>query len=218
MAILAPHFATNINGFKDVTRRAREFAFATKYGDYDYKRDLRSIYLKKWYDPIFSRISEVLARQTRQKIIGIGANNGHELAEMFGDNPNVGIEVLDISQRAVELGKQRHTRFLFHVGDMEQCQLQNGSYDIYLNLRSIHSSGVEIKAALAECRRILKPGGFAVLSISNGYLSEQNEIIYGMYDTRNEVISLDKPYRLAEKIREKLVDYDFETTGIETGL
>ena len=106
---------------------------------------------------------------------------------------------------------------------MEETTLEKETFDVYLNLRSIHSSGVDIRMTLAECFRLLKPNGIAIISVSNGYLTpnplRQTEFVetLGMYDNRIGTFTTDKPYDLANKIRMKLDNYGFKSVEVHTG-
>lgn len=213
--------ATNYEAIKDLAKKAREHAFGIKYGEYNYDRDLRSNSKEMWFNPVQRLLAKLASRKMR--VIGVGSNNGLELKEIFQNSMDVDIEVLDISERAVDLGKRIHGNFKFHVGDMESCPVGNATYDVYLNLRAVHSSGVDMRTAVSECYRVLKYGGVAIFSISNGYLlpripgSDEMFAYDGMYDTRTESFSKIRPYYLANRLREKLEDYKFARTGMETG-
>lgn len=205
-------------------KHAREFAFNMKYGKYNYSKDLRNNYQKTWYLPIHAILGET-DKQESQRIIGVGANNGEELLEIFPDHKKnkLTLEVLDISSTAIEEGKSRKNDIVFHKGNMEESPLQKEVYDIYLNLRSIHSSGVDIKSTISECSMVLKPDGIAIFSVSNGYLaptkpgSKEFFEVYGMYNSGTGHFSGERPFALATKIRRKLEEYGFRDCRINTG-
>ncbi len=205
-------------------KRARVEAFNIKYGKYDYELDLRENYKESWYLPIISFLNnENYTLDKTFNVLGIASNNGLELTQIFKEYINANLSVLDLSNVAIESGKKLFRNIKFISENMEDCTINNSSIDVYINLRSIHSSGVDIRSTLLECHRILKPNGIAIISVSNGYLT-QNEIgkdefveTIGMYDTRVEAFSIDKPYDLINKIRVKMDDYGFRFTEIHTG-
>ena len=207
----------------DNAKAAREYAFNTKYGNFDYEKDLRSKY-PNWYKPIVEVLKERKVN-TGINIIGVGSNNGAELKQIFtAENgfSSATLEVLDLSNSAINSGKNTFKDITFTKGDMES-PAKSLKFDVYLNLRSIHSSGIDFKLALSECYRILKSGGFAIVSVSNGYLtpkkpgSEELFEIQGLYDNRTESFSKYKPHELAKKILSKLIDYGFNKPIIVAG-
>ncbi len=207
----------------EVARKAREYAFNEKYGNYYYEGDLRRNYLKGWYQAILHIFKVLGFSIDGKKVIGVGANNGSELVEIFTDKKHSTIEVLDLSSTAIENGRKKFHHVLFHQGNMEESPLTSDSYDIYVNLRSIHSSGVDYKQALADCFRILKKDGIAIISISNGYLAPDKPgskdffEVRGLYDSETQTFSAARPYILGSKILSKLQNYGFKKAGIMTG-
>jgi SAM-dependent methyltransferase len=204
--------------------QAREEAFNIKYGNYDYEKDLREKYITTWYKPILSILkNHNIKNDIEFSVLGVASNNGLELFQVFKDYPKANISVLDLSDVAIKSGQMKYKNIKYIAGNMEDCTLEKSSYDVYLNLRSIHSSGVDIRMTLAECYRILKPNGIAIISVSNGYLTpneiRKDELVEtnGMYDNRIEAFSTDKPYELINKIRVKLDNYGFRFIEIHTG-
>lgn len=204
--------------------KAREEAFNIKYGHYDYEKDLREIYKDTWFLPIISILqNENFTKDKEFSVLGVASNNGLELNQIFKNYTKVKLAVLDLSDVAIKSGQKLFDQTRYISGNMEDCTIDKSSYDLYLNLRSIHSSGVDIRMTLAECYRILKPNGVVVVSVSNGYLTpngiRKDELVEtkGMYDNRIEAFSTDKPYELIEKIRVKLDHYGFRFIEIHTG-
>lgn len=206
----------------EVAKKAREYAFNIKYGNYNYEGDLRRKY-PDWYKSILYIFGELGFDIKGKRVIGVGANNGNELNEIFRSNGYSSIDVLDLSKTAIENGRKKYNHIQFHQGNMEVSPLENDTYDIYFNLRSIHSSGVDYKQALADCFRILKKDGVAIISIANGYLapnkpgSKEMFEVPGLYDSETQTFSPDRPFILASKIRSKLQDFGFKKASILTG-
>ncbi len=213
----------NYSALVTLAKSAREYAFNTKYGNYDYSKDLRSKY-PNWHSPILEIITQKNLLENLN-VIGIASNYGEELEQIFHQNKfkNVKMDVLDLSNDAISRGKKVYHDISFYKGDMEESPLKNSQYDVYLNLRSIHSSGVDFKPTLTDCYRILKPGGLAIISVSNGYLtpkkpsSDEYFEVLGLYDNRTESFSKHRPLELARKIWSKLIDYGFKNASITSG-
>ena len=204
---------------------ARSYAFDKKYGKYNYKKDLREKYKGEWFQPIITALQKIgLNQNSKFKVLGVGSNNGIELIQSLENFPRADIEILDLSNEAIIKGRADFPRIKFFNGNMENCTLPKSDYDLYLNLRSINSSGVDIRMTLAECFRLLKPGGLAIISVSNGYLTDNSarpgELVEtkGMYDNKDGGFSNNRPYELSNKIRNKLDDYGFKQVEVHTGL
>lgn len=207
-----------------IVNNFREEAYSIKYGDLNYNNNLRNLYVD-WYAPIIKLLeAEGFTTDSTFKVIDVGANYGAELNEIFSDYPNAQLEAIDICKKAIERGKRTYNNIKFYVGNMEDsAPLKRSQYDVYLNLRSIHSTGVDIRTTLAQCLKILKSGGVAIFSISNGYVINDtikpDQLIEkkGMYDERSETFSVHKPYELVSKLIRKLRDYGFKNIDILTG-
>lgn len=201
----------------EAAKKARKKAFDTKYGNYNYDNDLRVIYKDTWFEPIKQYIESVNKRGKR--ILGVGSNNGYELMQIFEPKPKAKLHVLDISDVAIKNGKKSYSFIQFTTGCMEEPLPAPATFDMYLNLRSIHSRGVDLRKALSECKRILKPEGIAIFSVANGYLSveKENKEVLGMYDNDLNAIVKNTPYIIVEKIRSKLEFYGFSDIEIHTG-
>lgn len=204
--------------------RAREDAFSNKYGEYNYKLDLREKYNSTWYKEITQLLTkEGYHEYFNFEAVGVASNNGLELTQIFKGYREVKITALDLSRVAISKGKTEFKQINFVYGNMEDSTLETAKYNVYLNLRSIHSSGVDIRMTLSECYRLLKPGGLSIISVSNGYLTpnqvRKSELIEtkGMYDNRIDTFSTDKPYELANKIRMKMDAYGFNSIEVHTG-
>lgn len=204
--------------------RAREEAFSAKYGSYDYETDLRANYKDSWHEVLQELLKNSKKDADKKlKVIGMASNTGVELKQIFSKHKNVDLSVLDLSEVAIKKGKELYPDVSFYKGNMEECTLPKAEFDVYLNLRSIHSSGVDIRATLSECTRLLKSNGLAIISVSNGYLTpnpvRESELLetVGMYDNRINAFSIDKPYELSNKIRMKLDYYGFHSIEIHTG-
>ncbi|MDB5477764.1 MAG: Methyltransferase type 11 [Alphaproteobacteria bacterium] len=190
---------------------AMDFAFSQKYGGYDYARDLRSVN-PDWIKPLnmaFSSLDFPLDKP--QKIVAMGANSGQELDDIFGlQQANYKIDIVDISSVAIAKGKAENPSFNFRQGRMEKAPFLTKNYDLYLNLRTIQSSGADKVATVRESYRLLKENGLCVMSVANGYLMPDKkgvlQPVRGLLD--NKKLDEDLPYNIAS---------DVETSMRKTG-
>jgi len=57
--------------------------------------------------------------------------------------------------------------------------IADAKYDLYCALRTYESVFFDVRASMKEARRVLKPGGCIVISVSNGYLTSDGGIVRG---------------------------------------
>lgn len=195
--------------------RARIYAFNEKYGDYDYSKDIRN-HFKKWYFPIRKIIKREVGTLDELKVLDVGGNTGIELFQIFGKNTKSSYTVLDISDEAIRKGQISYKNVQYFQGNMEKEYPFRTAFDICLCLRSIQSRGVFRNDALVQMSKHVKKGGLLLLSIPNGYLTEEGKIKRGLYDHRTQTFFRRRPFELANKIEGKIQDYGFTETGVET--
>lgn len=199
---------------QDIMNQARGYAFNKKYGNYDYTKDLRQKY-SNWFIDIRKRIDKFYGNINNLDVLGVGSNLGKELIEIFSNN-KMNLSVLDISLEAIEKGKKLYPQIRFYQSDMEREFPISQKFDICLALRSIQSRGISRQNAIMQMEKVLKPNGLLLITVPNGYITSDNRVLRGLYDHRNKLILERRPQTLADKILNKLIDYNFKNTGIET--
>lgn len=210
------------SSLKEVFNIARTSAFNDKYGNYDYNNDLRSKYTT-WHQPIFSLIKQYFANPKRLSLLNVGGNSGREIIEIFGKrNVPSTICILDLSNIALS-----KTEFIFSQlpsmpdlkciqSNMDEEYHLNEQFDVCLCLRSIQSTGVLRTDALIQMSKAIKPNGLIVITIPNGYLDENQQVIRGMFDYKTKDFNRSRPLELSSKIENNLRDYGFHDTDIKT--
>lgn len=210
----------------EIANAVRQDAFDRKYGRFNYDDDLRSLYADKWCSHIVKTIKETFMSAEAIKLVGVAANIGIEIEQILkcSDIPldKCHVDIVDFSRTALKLGKEKFGKSMnFIAGNMEQLHsLRSHWYDLYLNLRSIHSNGVDLESTIIRSKRVLKPGGLAIFSVSNGYIinKDGSKIIEkGMYNSRFRQISKYEPGIVQERISEYMIKCRFSDIEIHTG-
>lgn len=164
-----------------------------KYGHYDYSQDSRVV------DESFLKMFEdSFSNDKFGNVIICGANSGYEVNIVKKLKPKVKITAVDISDVSLEQARSHFSDVEFLHEDLENLNtIKSKAFDLYICLRAIHSSNVDIEKAISEAIRITK--NKIVISISNGYLID-SKLVKGMYDYGMETIDKEKPYILRDKI------------------
>ena len=136
-------------------------------------------------------------------VIICGANKGEEVAIVKDINPRAAITALDISNAALE--KLKATKGLESVDclheDLEKISAKDKRFDLYVALRTIPSSNVDMAKALQEAMRITRKR--IVLSVSNGYVMN-GEIVNGMYEYDTKKIDTALPFEIRDNLSRHL--------------
>ena len=169
-----------------------------KYGQYDYNHDLRAHDNGKEFGLIFENTVKQITSQSNlditPSILLVGSNNGYEvpIIESLGE-----ITAVDFSTVALDQLKQKHPDKDAHVQDIENLSFNDDSFDIYIGMRTLQSSNLDLAQTLDEALRVTKYAW--IISVPNGYLVN-GEIKKGMYDYTNQQIDEGLPHSFVNKI------------------
>lgn len=93
----------------------------------------------------------------------------------------VALEV-DAAQHALNSAREAPPNLVFGVGGAEAIPADDGSFDVVTMFKSLHHvPGAELERAMAEIRRVLRPGGTAYVS-EPVFAGELNEILRIFHD------------------------------------
>ena len=98
-------------------------------------------------------------------ILDLGCGPGGLAVELVARLPEVRIVGLDLSPSMIERAKRHESeggRLRFIVGDAADLPFEAETFDVVVSTLSLHH-WAEPAASLAEIRRVLRPGGFALL-------------------------------------------------------
>jgi len=98
------------------------------------------------------------------KILDIGCGTGHLAGELM----KRGYEAwgVDYSEGMVQYAREHYDPNRFQVGDIEHIQFPDNTFDGVMCLGVVEYLGSD-EPALREMRRVLKPGGYAVITTPN---------------------------------------------------
>jgi SAM-dependent methyltransferase len=100
-------------------------------------------------------------------LIDVGAGEGRYLPLWMQSFPNARIVASEISRLASERSASRYPRVQHVVADAQALPFPDEAFDAVVSVEVIEHVP-DGRAMLAECRRVLKPGGWALISTPCG--------------------------------------------------
>lgn len=156
--------------FLKVAKDARSYAFNKKYGAYSYATDYRSV-CTNWNTIILDEIVKLIGPLNGKKVIAVGANNGSELAIIFEKYfKDMSFDIVEISENACKTGMELFPNINFNCISMDEVELKDGEYDIFISLRAAYCAGNNLDFIVKKAYASVKSGGVIFFSISNGYI------------------------------------------------
>ena len=163
---------------------------------------------RRWAARVFARIARVAPLPERPRILDVGAaGGGFAVACAQLGYECVGVEPWEPARRrAVELGERMGTPVQLLAGSAESIPVGDRSFDV------VHASSViehvrQLDDAIAEIRRVLKPGGVFWFNGASAMCPRQEEItgfpLFGWYPDRAKRAIMD----WAKEARPALVGY-----------
>lgn len=159
---------------------------------------------KSFWEPEFQIFRDTLAEG---RVLDVGSGNGRD-AELFCDH---GYQVtgVDISTKLLEVARRREPRASFVRGSVYELPFKDASFDgVWACASLLHVPKDRIQEALAEIRRVLRPGGtlFVAVKSGEGERVEQNELgprFFAYWQPAEILPTLDaaglEPYRWHER-------------------
>ena len=178
------------------------------------KKEERKIFEKEFCDGFFSVLNHLglLDVYRNLNIIVVGIGNGSECEMLYSDIKN--ITIVDIAPDSLNRSKcilpnaKSYQEFADNLKS-----LADSEFDLYLSLRTYQSTYFNIYSSLKEAKRILKKHGTIIISIACGYLNEENDIVYGLFNPHNGVLEKERPTLFVEDVIKYLRELGFDIVG-----
>lgn len=164
----------------------------------DNGEDALSYALSREYDGLMSN----------NNILNVGVGNGHEAMTLFSRCEYV--TFVDIAQVGLQKIKEKKPLSKIVVANADNLtSIPDNMYDLYVSLRTFNSSFFDIKKAISEAHRVLKPNAIIIVSVANGFLcSNKHCIIPGLIIPGTEFVDI---YRGMDTV--KLIQKEFLHAG-----
>ncbi|EAE1300593.1 class I SAM-dependent methyltransferase [Listeria monocytogenes] len=211
-SLLSTRYSINYVESLQLVQSAISQAFNSKYGAYNYTDDARSFDVG-WIENFMSFFQQTTSRDIENSsILSVGVGSGHEAIALFSKCRNV--TFVDIAPGGLEKIKANKPSAETIVSSaIDLSSVPNNSKDVYVSLRTYNSSFFDIKKAILEAYRTLKPGATIIISIANGFFCpERNCIIPGLIVPGTGFIDLYRGMDTAKQLQ-----YELELSGF-TGI
>ncbi|MBI4375097.1 MAG: class I SAM-dependent methyltransferase [Elusimicrobia bacterium] len=114
-------------------------------------------------------VIETLALKGNECVLDAGCGTGSLLADLLATHPNIRLSGADPDTAALAIARRKLQGDIERVkvikAPMDRLPFADASFDVVVSTLTFHHIPVERKSAsLAECRRLLRPGGRILLA------------------------------------------------------
>lgn len=206
-----------IQDISKIVMNARNEAYDKKYSDYTYLRDSRGLG-EHWINEvkdIFDTLN--IGDISQYSLINVGSGNGLEAKALFSDVKE--LTLVDVGNKSLVYAKKLIPNAItLQNGGEKLEEVASGTQDIYVSLRTYQSSYFDVNKSIREAYRVLKPNGVIILSIANGFIGDNHQLIPGLVIPKTKVVDKNRPFEISEQIRRKLTLLRFRNIGVRTGI
>lgn len=196
--------------------RARSKVYDEKYSRRTEREDERYLNFEGWQqelDAIVARAGNHRPEASRALVVGIG--NGNERPRLYSRFRE--LTVVDISPASLDRAARHFPAARRHEASAEALSFAaDGSYDVYIALRTFQSSFFNVRHAAFEANRVLRRDGVAVISVPNVYVGAK-KAGKGLQRGDGFVLDPNLSWGIADSIRRALLTAEFDC-GMQTGL
>jgi len=119
--------------------------------------------LEEGHGDVVRQVLDRLTVAAGEKVLDLGCGNGWATRLLAQANAGVQAIGIDASPRMIARAEELHSftiRARYEVGSFEGLEFPDASFERIFSMEALYYTG-DLNAALAECARVLKPGGVA---------------------------------------------------------
>ena len=208
----------NRNEIADRVRSARAQAFDQKYYLYTYEYDLRKLGSRWRLElPAIMKKRFNIYDMPKRDVLNIGIGNGLEGVGLLENCEN--LICCDIASESLRVAQQRLPKATMIANSAETLEnIDASSQDIYISLRTYQSALFDVRQAIRQAYRVLRPGGIVIISAASGYISEDdNSVVRGLVLHGTTAVDESRPHEIIKEIRYHLHKLRFDEVGVHSG-
>jgi len=121
-----------------------------------------NLFQKYWHQKKWRTLKKFLKESAKGSFLDIGCADGTTTFQIYKNFPNLKITGLDYYRKAIEFARRTKPQIKFVIADVHKLPFPNRSFDIVSAIETLeHVQNPH--EALAEIKRVLKPGGFLII-------------------------------------------------------
>ena len=175
----------------ELLEAARSYAFTTKYSKprYDDEKITQASILGDWKEYFHKVLDDINISDLKTlTILNVGIGNGYESKGLFENLSN--FIAVDISKTALNFCRNIFHNAKFFINSAENLKdISNSSIDLYISFRTLQSSLLDRRMVIHEAYRVLKIGGYMIISIPCLFVNNENgKVLRGLIkDNTNSI-------------------------------
>ncbi len=118
------------------------------------------------YRPVHDAVLRALDVEPQGRVLDVGCGTGQFAARIQQERPDVGVVGCDFSEGMLQHARERLPAGSWIQGDAGRLPFQSSVFDAVVSTEAFHWFPDQ-PAALAEFRRVLRPGGTLLLALVN---------------------------------------------------
>ena len=120
-----------------------------------------------WYRALHHHVLNLLANQPPIfTLLDVGCGTGGMLSSIQAKYPEADLSGVYLSQHALDITQRRGVKAKLTCANASSLPFGDAQFDVLLSLDVLTHKGFDDRAAAAEMKRVLRPGGTAVLNLA----------------------------------------------------
>jgi ubiquinone/menaquinone biosynthesis C-methylase UbiE len=124
------------------------------------------------------KIIHALPKQNNLHVLDAGCGEGHLLSQMYEHAPRHNYYGVDITPIALKKAKQRCKTANIQKMNLTNLSFKTATFDVVICTEVLEHM-LEYKKAIAELKRVLKPGGVLIITIPNDLFLSFGRLLLG---------------------------------------